>query len=82
MKATATRIGKSKNESIELDGRVVIKKTLIGGWNFVGRVRHDGNSKVGVFIKSATRSGIEELVRNFNVPVISFDVVEVQRDLA
>jgi len=32
MKASATRIGKSKNECITVDGKVFIKSCLIGKW--------------------------------------------------
>lgn len=35
MEATAVRIGKSKNESIIVDGEVFIKSCLIGKWNFL-----------------------------------------------
>ena len=84
MKATAARIGKSKNESISVhmdDGVewVKIKKTVIAGWNFVALVRYDGNSKHGAFLKSATLGGIKKAVAAFPVPVISFDIAEVER---
>lgn len=41
MKVTASRIGKSKNETIYVDGEVFIKSTKIGKWDYVVRVTRD-----------------------------------------
>lgn len=40
-KATATRIGKSKNETICVDGEVFIKSSEIGKWNYIIRITRD-----------------------------------------
>ena len=85
MKATAIRIGKSKNESIMIDGEVILKKTVIGRWKFIARLGIEYIDGISYYyLKSATLAGIDKQVNNFpwaatKNDIATKDIAEVER---
>jgi hypothetical protein len=69
MKATAKRIGNSKNEQIIVDGKTYIKSCLIGKWNFL--VVTSG-SKYGNTIETKHRD-IEAANKSMSNAIESFE---------
>lgn len=85
LKATAVRIGKSKNETIYVDGEVFIKSSEIGKWNYIVRITRDFPTCVAGCVNLCKARTLESAEKINDIPcypikgICKREIVKVER---